>query len=131
MIKLYGARSLLYRRQSLQENIRWNSWKALDEIYKIYMLLHRSEVNISRGVNRRSKYRLGHGPGGPGPAGLHLLQHRLRRGGRLPAAAALPRVHDPVTGYDGIYFFLIVLSIPAEFHSFLHLQNFKNRIFTA
>ena len=31
MIKLYEARSLLYRRQILQENIRW---KALDEIYK-------------------------------------------------------------------------------------------------
>ena len=44
MIKLYEARSLLYRRQSLQENIRW---KALDEIYKIYMLLHRSDLNIS------------------------------------------------------------------------------------
>ena len=35
MIKLYKARSLLYRRQILQENIRW---KALDEIYKMYML---------------------------------------------------------------------------------------------
>ena len=44
MIKLYKARSLLYRRQSLQENIRW---KALDEIYKICMLLHRSDLNIS------------------------------------------------------------------------------------
>ena len=44
MIKLYEARSLLYRRQILQENIRW---KALDEIYKIYMLLHRSDLNIS------------------------------------------------------------------------------------
>ena len=44
MIKLYKARSLLYRRQLLQENIRW---KALDEIYKIYMLLHRSDLNIS------------------------------------------------------------------------------------
>ena len=45
MIKLYRARSLLYRRQILQVNIRWNSyrWKALDEIYKIYMLLHRSD----------------------------------------------------------------------------------------
>ena len=40
MSKLYRARSLLYRRQILQENIRW---KALDEIYKIYMLLHRSD----------------------------------------------------------------------------------------
>ena len=46
MIKLYRARSLLYRRQLLQENIRW-SWKALGEIYKIYMLLHRSDLNIS------------------------------------------------------------------------------------
>ena len=44
MSKLYRARSLLYRRQILQENIRW---KALDEIYKIYMLLHRSDLNIS------------------------------------------------------------------------------------
>ena len=44
MIKLYGARSLLYRRQILQVNIRW---KALDEIYKIYVLLHRSDLNIS------------------------------------------------------------------------------------
>ena len=45
MIKLYKARSLLYRRQFLQENIRW---KALDEIYKIYKLLHRSNLNISK-----------------------------------------------------------------------------------
>ena len=45
MIKLYKARSLLYRRQTLQDNIRW---KALDEIYKIYMLLHRSDLNISK-----------------------------------------------------------------------------------
>ena len=44
MIKLYRAHSLLYRRQILQENIRW---KALDEIYKICMLLHRSDLNIS------------------------------------------------------------------------------------
>ena len=35
MIKLYRARSPLYRRQILQENIRW---KALDEIYKSCML---------------------------------------------------------------------------------------------
>ena len=47
MIKLYKARSLLYRRQILQENIRW---KALDEIYKIYMLLHRLDLNISEEV---------------------------------------------------------------------------------
>ena len=44
MSKLYRARSLLYRHQILQENIRWT---ALDEIYKIYMLLHRSDPNIS------------------------------------------------------------------------------------
>ena len=44
MSKLYRARSLLYRRQILQQNIRW---KALDEIYKIYMLLHHLDVNIS------------------------------------------------------------------------------------
>ena len=44
MSKLYRARSLLYRRQILQVNIRW---KALDEIYKIIMLLHRSDLNIS------------------------------------------------------------------------------------
>ena len=44
MIKFYRARSLLYRRQILQANMRW---KALDEIYKIYMRLHRSDLNIS------------------------------------------------------------------------------------
>ena len=45
MSKLYRARPLLYRRQLLQGNIRW---KTLDEIYKIYMLLHRSDlINIS------------------------------------------------------------------------------------
>ena len=44
MIKLYKARSLLYRRQILQENIRW---KALDEIYEICMPLDRSDLNIS------------------------------------------------------------------------------------
>ena len=44
MGKFYRARSLLYRRQILQVNIRW---KALDEIYKIYMLLHRSDLIIS------------------------------------------------------------------------------------
>ena len=53
MIKLYRARSLLYRRQILQENIRW---KALDEIYKIYMLLHRSDLNISE--NFRQFFRI-------------------------------------------------------------------------
>ena len=45
MSKLYRARSLLYRRQILQENIRW---KALDEIYKIYMLLHRLDLKIPK-----------------------------------------------------------------------------------
>ena len=43
MSKPYRARSLLYRRQILQVNIRW---KALDEIYKIYMQ-NRSDLNIS------------------------------------------------------------------------------------
>ena len=47
MIKLYRALSLLYRRQIFQENIRW---KALDEIYKIYMLLHRSDLDISEKI---------------------------------------------------------------------------------
>ena len=47
MSKLYRARSLLYRRQILQENIRW---KALYEIYKIYMILHRSDLNISEKI---------------------------------------------------------------------------------
>ena len=42
MIKPYKARSLLYRRRFLQENIRW---KALDEVYKFYMFLHRSDLN--------------------------------------------------------------------------------------
>ena len=49
MNKLYKDRSLLYRRQILQENIRW---KALDEIYKIYMLLHRSDLNISEKIRQ-------------------------------------------------------------------------------
>ena len=49
MIKLYKARSLLYRRQKLQENIRW---KALDEIYKIYMFWHRSDLNISEKIRQ-------------------------------------------------------------------------------
>ena len=49
MSKLYRARSLLHRRQILQVNIRW---KALDEIYKIYMLLHRSDLNISEIVRQ-------------------------------------------------------------------------------
>ena len=44
MSKLYRARSLLYRRQILQVNIRW---KVRNEIYKIHMLLHRSDLNIS------------------------------------------------------------------------------------
>ena len=42
--KFWEARSRLYRSQMLQVNIRW---KALDEIYKICMLLHRSNLNIS------------------------------------------------------------------------------------
>ena len=50
MTKLYKARSLLYRRQILQENIRW---KALDENYKIYTFLHRSDLNISEKIVKR------------------------------------------------------------------------------
>ena len=42
--KLWGARSRLYRRHFLQANTRL---KALDEIYKIYTLLHRSEFENS------------------------------------------------------------------------------------
>ena len=44
--KLREARSRLYRRQIFQDlvNIRW---KALDEIYKMYILLHRSDLKIS------------------------------------------------------------------------------------
>ena len=53
MIKLYKARSLLYRRQILQENIRW---KALDEIYKICMFLHQSDLNISEKNRQTSLY---------------------------------------------------------------------------
>ena len=43
--KLWEARSRLYRRQILQINIRW---KALVEIYKICMLLHRSPQYVSK-----------------------------------------------------------------------------------
>jgi len=46
--KLREARSFLYRRRFLQPNTRW---KALDEIYKMYILLHRSDLKIS-GKNR-------------------------------------------------------------------------------
>ena len=42
--KLRGARSRLYRRRFLQVNTRW---KALDEIYKIYILLHRTDLKNS------------------------------------------------------------------------------------
>ena len=53
MSKLYKARSLLYRRKILQENIRW---KALDEIYKIYMLLHRSDLNVLQYLQNFAKF---------------------------------------------------------------------------
>ena len=42
--KFKTARSRLYQNEMFQVSIRW---KALDEIYKIYMLLHRSDLNIS------------------------------------------------------------------------------------
>ena len=48
--KLGEARSRLYRRQILQENTRR---KALDEIYKIYMFLHRSDLNSSANFVKR------------------------------------------------------------------------------
>ena len=47
--ELQTARYRLYRSQLLQQNIRW---KALDEIYKICMLLHRSDLNISANFHR-------------------------------------------------------------------------------
>ena len=42
--ELLEARSRLYRGRPLQVNTRW---KALDEIYNIYILLHRSDLKIS------------------------------------------------------------------------------------
>ena len=51
--KLREARSRMYRRQILQVNIRW---KALDEIYKIYMFLHRSDLNISEIFRKTSSH---------------------------------------------------------------------------
>ena len=56
MIKLYEARSLLYRRQILQENIRW---RALDEIYKIYMLLHLSDLILSAKNRQHIRLKIG------------------------------------------------------------------------
>ena len=47
--KLWEALSRLYRSQILQQNMRW---KALDGIYKIYMLLHRSDLNILTNFRR-------------------------------------------------------------------------------
>ena len=41
---LARARSRLHRRHILQVNTRW---KALAEIYNIYLLLHRSDLKIS------------------------------------------------------------------------------------
>ena len=52
-LKLYRARSRLYRSQILQVNTRW---KALDEIYNIYMPLHRSDLNTSAKCRHRSKH---------------------------------------------------------------------------
>ena len=49
--KLREARSRLYRRQIVQLNIRW---KALDEIYKIYILLHRSDLKSSAKKSRHN-----------------------------------------------------------------------------
>ena len=44
LCQLVEARSRLYRRRFLQVNTRW---KALDAIYKIRILLHRSDFKIS------------------------------------------------------------------------------------
>ena len=38
--------------QILQENMRW---KALDEIYKIYLLLHRLDLNVSENSRKNAK----------------------------------------------------------------------------
>ena len=43
------ARSRLYRSRFLQVNI---CWKALGEIYKIYILLHRSDIDMSANFER-------------------------------------------------------------------------------
>ena len=45
--KLWTSRSRVYRRRFLRLNTRW---KALHVIYKIYMLLHRSDRNISANI---------------------------------------------------------------------------------
>ena len=47
MLQAESFGSLLYRRQILQQNIRW---KALDEIYKMRMRMHRSDLNIQQNV---------------------------------------------------------------------------------
>ena len=52
IFKIGGPRSRLYRRRFLQVNTRW---KALDEIYKIYILLHRSDLKVSA-KNRQHVY---------------------------------------------------------------------------
>ena len=51
LANLCRARSRLYRRWFLQVNTRW---KALAEIYKMYTLLHRSDLNISANLWVRS-----------------------------------------------------------------------------
>ena len=51
LIKIKSARSRLYRSRFLQVNTRW---KALDEIYKIYILLHRSDPKNS--ANNRQHF---------------------------------------------------------------------------
>ena len=51
--KLWEACSRLYRRQILQVNTRL---KALDEIYKIYKLLHRSEFKNSATFRQTFSY---------------------------------------------------------------------------
>ena len=57
--QLREARSQLYRRQILQVNIRW---KALDEIYRMYILLHlwnpKCTAQISK-FQQRSRHNFG------------------------------------------------------------------------
>ena len=50
--ELLRARSRLHRSHTLQVNTRW---KALDKIYIIYMLLHRSAINVSANFRRLKK----------------------------------------------------------------------------
>ena len=90
MIKLYEACSLLHRRQILQENSRW---KALDEIYKIYMLLHLWNP-IENHEKRFGQASSGQDTQCPGKEAIqpHQLCLREPRKGSAHGHAALPAV---------------------------------------